>query len=218
MTGPFRTAALLCVLVPLLALAGCGPRAGEASGSASDAGAGEAAAVAPSEDRFSVYALEEERWLDRRGDERALGSLAGRVQVVAMVYTHCHHTCPLIVADMKRLEAELGAAGTDAGFVLVSLDPERDTPEQLHRFAEGLRLDPERWTLLTGTEGGTRALAALLNVRYRAEAEREIAHTNQLTVLDAEGRIVHQRPSLDEDLAATLAAVRAAAAAGAAGP
>jgi protein SCO1 len=215
-TGPFRTAALLGVLVPLLALAGCGPRASEASGSAS--GAGEAAAVAPSGDRFSVYALREERWRDRRGDERALGSLAGRVQVVAMVYTHCHHTCPQIVADMKRLEAELAAAGTDAGFVLVSLDPERDTPEQLHRFAEGLRLDPERWTLLTGTDGGTRALAALLNVRYRAEAEREIAHTNQLTVLDPEGRIVHQRPGLDEDLAATLAAVRRAAVAGAADP
>jgi protein SCO1 len=208
-TGPFRTAALLGVLVPLLALAGCGPRAGEASGSAS--GAGEAAAAAPSGDRFSVYALQEERWRNRRGDERALGLLAGRVQVVAMVYTHCHHTCPQIVADMKLLETELAATGTDAGFVLVSLDPERDTPEQLHRFAEALRLDPERWTLLTGTDGGTRALAALLNVRYRAEAEREIAHTNQLTVLDAEGRIVHQRPSLDEDLAATLAAVRRAA-------
>jgi protein SCO1 len=218
MTGPFRTAALLGVLVPLLALAGCGTRAGEASGSVSDADAEAAAAVSTSGDRFSVYALREERWWDRRGDERELGSLAGRVQVVAMVYTHCHHTCPQIVADMKRLEAELAAAGTDAGFVLVSLDPERDTPEQLQRFAEGLRLDAERWTLLTGTDGGTRALAALLNVRYRAEAEREIAHTNQLTVLDPEGRIVHQRPGLDEDLAATLAAVRRAAVAGAADP
>jgi protein SCO1 len=208
MTRPFRIAARLGVVVPLLALAGCEPRAGEAASPVSDVGA--AAAVAPVGDRFSVYALEEERWRDRRGDELGLGSLAGRVQVVAMVYTHCHHTCPLIVADMKRLEAELAAAGTDAGFVLVSLDPERDTPEQLQRFAEGLRLDAERWTLLTGTDGGTRALAALLNVRYRSEAEREIAHTNQLTVLDAEGQIVHQRASLDEDLTATRAAVRAA--------
>jgi protein SCO1 len=208
MTDRATNAARLLVLLPLLALAACDLRAGEAAAPAVGEAATEAAA--PVAGGFSVYALEGERWRDQHGAERTLGSLAGRTQVMAMVYTHCHHTCPQIVADLKRLEAETAADGDDVGFVLVSLDPERDTPEQLQRFADGLGLPPERWTLLTGTEGGTRSLAALLDVRYRTEAEKEIAHTNQLTVLDGEGRIVHQRTRLDENLAATLAAVRAA--------
>jgi protein SCO1 len=163
------------------------------------------AASQPPRDHFSVYALEA-AWTDQSGRERRLGSLAGRVQVVAMVYTHCHHTCPQIVTDLKRVEAR----SDGAGFILVSLDPERDTPAQLQAFAEGLRLDPARWTLLVGTEESTRMLSALLGVRYQAAADREIAHTNQLIVLDGEGAIVHIREGLDEDLDRTVDAIRRA--------
>jgi protein SCO1 len=158
-------------------------------------------------DRFSIYALDDEVWLDQDGRERALGSLEGRVQVLAMVYTHCYHTCPQIVADMKRLEAMTEDLEGDVGFVLVSLDPDRDDPERLTRYAEGIGLDPARWTLLMGSDDETRALAALLGVRYRQEADREIAHTNELTVLGPDGTIVHQRKGLDEDLDHTLAAL-----------
>ncbi|NIQ52455.1 MAG: SCO family protein, partial [Gammaproteobacteria bacterium] len=55
--------------------------------------------------------------------------LAGRVRVVAMVYTSCAYACPRIMLDMKRIEAELGPEyREDVGFVIVSIDPERDTP------------------------------------------------------------------------------------------
>jgi protein SCO1 len=202
--------ALSLAAAAALALTGCEGLPGVGTEAEAAGPAALTSADAPG-DRFSVYALEDEPWLDASGEPRTLASLAGRAQVVAMVYTHCHHTCPQIVADMKRLEAELAGGPEEVGFVLVSLDPERDTPEQLRRFADGLGLAAERWTLLVGSEGGTRSLAALLNVRYRAEPDREIAHTNQLTVLDGGGHIVHQRASLAEDLALTLAAVREAA-------
>jgi len=162
-------------------------------------------------DRFSIYALDDEVWLDQDGGERGLGSLEGRVQVLAMVYTHCYHTCPQIVADMKWLEAMTEDLREDVGFVLVSLDPDRDDPERLTRYAEGIGLDPARWTLLMGSEDDTRALAALLGVRYRQEPDREIAHTNELTVLGVDGEIVHQRKGLNEDLDRTLAALLKAA-------
>jgi protein SCO1 len=154
-------------------------------------------------DRYSVYALEDV-WTDQSGRERTLASLTGRVQVVAMVYTHCHHTCPQIVADLKRIEAQT----EDADFVLVSLDPVRDTPAQLRSFAEGLRLDSGRWTLLVGSDESTRALSALLGVRYQVAEDREIAHTNPLVVLDRDGAIVHIRTALEQDLGATLEAIR----------
>jgi protein SCO1/2 len=202
-----RRAAPAALVLLAAALAGCEADAREPSPPTVST-----APAADREERFSVYALADEPWRDATGEERTLASLAGRVQVVAMVYTHCAHTCPRIVADLKRVEAEVEATHPGAaGLVLVTLDPARDTPERLREFAEGARLAPERWTLLAGTEEGTRALAALLSVRYREEAGREIAHTNALIVLDRAGRIVHRREALDEPLEATVEAVRRAA-------
>jgi protein SCO1/2 len=162
---------------------------------------------------FSVYELAKP-WKDQDGRERTLASLGGKVRVLAMVYTHCTHTCPQIIVDFKQLEARLTTAErADAGFVLVSLDPARDTPARLREFATETRLDTSRWTLLTGSDESVREIAALLGIRYRAEAAGEISHSNAYLVLDREGRIVHRQDGLGGDPAETLAAIRSAASA-----
>lgn len=133
-------------------------------------------------------------WRDQDGRARTIAGLGGRPLVVAMVYTTCAHTCPLILADLKQLEGALTPAQREGmTFVLVSLDPEHDTPAQLNRFASDSRLDPARWTLLTGTDTDVRMLAAALGVRYRPGADGEIAHSNALTIVDADGAIAYQQ-------------------------
>jgi protein SCO1 len=146
---------------------------------------------------FSVYELDA-NWTDQHGTTRPLASLAGRPQVVALVYTHCAFACPRILADMKRLESELDAAAADVGFVLVSLDPDRDTPARLSEYAAATRLDPAQWTLLTATPDAVLELAMLLGVRYRRNGA-DFEHSNVLTVLDDEGRIVHRQVGLGTD-------------------
>lgn len=194
-------------LLPLLAAALLAPAAcGRAPARVEPAARELPAAV----QAFSVYDLET-RWTDQAGRERTLASLSGRVQVVAMVYTTCAHTCPMIIAELKRLEAGLRPEG-GAGFVLVSLDPERDTPARLAEFAASTRLDPAAWTLFTGSEDGVRELAALLGIRYRAEADGEFSHANTYLVLDAEGRIVHRQDGLGGGTGPVLARIHAAAA------
>lgn len=133
-------------------------------------------------------------WRDQDGRPRTIAGLGGRPLVVAMVYANCTHSCPLILADLKQLESGLTPAqrsGMD--FVLVSLDPEHDTPERLHDFAVESRLDLAHWTLLTGTSTDVRMLAAALGVRYRPAAGGEIDHSNGLTVVDADGAIAYQQ-------------------------
>ncbi len=145
-------------------------------------------------DAYSVYELGS-TWRDQDGASLTLDSLRGRPRVLAMIYTHCTSTCPLVIAELRRI-----AAGTDArlGLVLVSLDPDRDTPDALASYARGLGLDPARWTLLAGTDGDVRELAASLGVRYRRLSPDELAHSNTLTLLDATGRVVHQQQGLGE--------------------
>jgi protein SCO1 len=157
----------------------------------------------------SIFHLESS-WWDQHGERRELASLGGRVQVVSMVYTYCAHTCPQILVDMKRIEAALEAGEWEGvGFVLVSVDPERDTPGRLRHFAESTRLDPTRWTLLGGSDGDVLELAMLLGVRFRRESATDFSHSNVLLVLDPAGEIVFRQVGLGADPAPLLAAIRA---------
>jgi protein SCO1 len=202
-----RPIARLPLLAALLALAACG------RGSADAEPPIDAPRAAATASDFSVHDLEA-RWVDQDARERTLASLGGKVRVISMVYTSCTHTCPMIVAEMKRVEAALPAAERGGvAFVLVSLDPARDTPEQLAKFASAMRLDPASWTLLTGDAGGVRELAALLGIRYRPEADEQISHSNTYLVLDPAGRIVHRQDGIGRGTAATLARIRESAAA-----
>jgi protein SCO1/2 len=168
----------------------------------------EAQARPPAAEDFSVYEMEA-RFRDQHGRERTLASRGGRVQVVAMVYTRCTHTCPRILMELKRIEAGL-EDGEKVGFTLISLDPERDTPARLAEFAASTRLGSARWTLLTSDVGTVRETAALLGIRYREEASDEYSHSNSYLVLDAAGRIIHRQAGLDEGPEKVLASIRAA--------
>lgn len=148
-------------------------------------------------------------WRNRFGEELPLGDLGGRVQLVALVYTHCSYACPRIVATMKRIEGTLGEAYRDrVGFTLVSIDPQRDDPERLRSFGEGSRLDPERWTLLNGSDDDVLTLSVLLGVKYRATGDGEFAHSNVITVLDPAGVAVHRMEGLSAPVEPALEAIR----------
>lgn len=193
----------------LLALGGCRdadtphPRTGEAHARHPSAPpAGEAS-------EHSIYHLDG-TWLDQGGRELSLSDLAGRIQVVAMVYTHCSYACPRILAQMKRMEGAVAdEAAKRVGFALVSIDPERDRPDRLGEFAEQSRLNPERWTLLNGSEEDLLGLSVLLGVKYRSTGQGEFSHSNVITVLDEEGVIVDRVEGLSADLDPTIDTIRA---------
>ncbi len=193
----------------LLILAGCAPTPApvadasmstathdHAAGHADHAGMPVMAAPGPTT-TASVYQLPGD-WRDQNDEFRPLSSLAGRPQVVAFVYTHCSFACPRIVARMKEIEGR--AAGSDVGLVLVSIDPERDTPERLATYAASTRLNPERWTLLNGSDDQILELAVLLGVQYRAAGDGEFAHTNALILLDENGAPTFRLDGLDADV------------------
>jgi protein SCO1/2 len=154
------------------------------------------ARVEPSPDAFSVYDLAG-TWRDQAGAVRSLADWRGAPVLVALIYTHCTATCPLAVSELKRI----AALDPRVRFVLVSLDPARDDVRRLAGYAAERGLDPARWTLLTGSDGDVRDLAALIGVRYRQVTPDDLAHTNLITLLDSEGRIARQSSGRLDDAA-----------------
>jgi protein SCO1 len=179
---------LLLFLLPLLA---CTAPDTEAASSAAPPPA--ASAEGP-----SLYDLPGD-WTDQRGEPMPLSALRGRPQLVAMVYTSCTATCPLIVAELQRIEASLPPEHRAAlGVVLVSLDPDRDSPGLLSAYAERSRMDTTRWVLLRGRDADVRAMAGVLDERYRRLEDGEIAHTNGITLLDRDGVVRFHQEALGD--------------------
>ncbi len=149
---------------------------------------------------MSLYQLES-IWSTQDDEEVKLKALRGRIRIVAMTYTSCEVACPRIVASMKKIQREV--ASDHVGFVLVSIDPKRDTPATLQAYANKMDLDESDWTLLTSKSDNVLELAALLGVRYKAMPDGEYAHSNIISVLDKSGVLVYQQNGLGPDLTAT---------------
>ena len=165
---------------------------------------------APFTDR-SIYQLES-KWTSDLGREVPLGILRGRVQVVAMIFTTCESTCPVIVDDMKHLQQALPEKLRDrVDFLLISFDSERDTPEVLHAFREKMRLPTEHWTLLRGGTDDVREIAALLGVNFQKDTRGQFMHSNIITVLNGEGEVVHQQMGIRAEALPTIQAIQRAA-------
>ncbi|HEY9031011.1 MAG TPA: SCO family protein [Kangiella sp.] len=140
----------------------------------------------------SIYHLDSE-WVTQDEQTINIQSLSGKQQMVSLIYTHCMHTCPTIVATMQNIEKKLPQDVLDnTEFVLVSLTPASDTAKVLKDFAEKRKLNQDRWTLLTGDPQDIRSLAMALNIRYKKSDDNEVAHSNVFTLLDEQGRIVFQ--------------------------
>jgi protein SCO1/2 len=70
----------------------------------------------------------------------------------------------------------------------VTVDPERDTPEVLAKFARGLGADPKRWKFLTGDPKAVAGVASSFGVLYYPE-RGQIVHAQAVAVVDPKGRL-----------------------------
>ena len=156
----------------------------------------------------SLYGLNSV-WTSDVGREVKLEVLRGRPQVIALFFTSCEHSCPLIVADMKAIDKALPASVREkVDFLLVSIDPERDTPEALRAFRAKHELPTERWTLLRGSAEATRQLAGMVGFNYQPGSPTQYAHSLLISIMDESGVVVFQQVGLgrpaDEAVASLL--------------
>ena len=163
-------------------------------------------ATAPIGER-SIYNLDS-RWTTDGGRPFRLAELAGRVQLLGMMFTSCPAVCPTFVRELLALDRVLPPSLRQRTHVaLVSIDPERDTPETLRRYRGKMGLDGARFTLLRGEASDVRELAQLIGVAFSKTEGAEIAHTRLVTVLDAGGEVVHQQTGVADDRERLIAGI-----------
>ena len=173
-----------------------------------DVGTASTPALASTE---SVY-LTNGKWTDQTSKLFDLNALKGRKQVTAFIYTSCQQVCPIMMKTMKDMQDKLPAdIKAKTGFLVVSLDPKRDTPQVLAKFGEHYKTDGN-WVFLSGSDDDIRMLANTMNIRYQFAEGGMINHSNVISVLDENGNMIEQAIGNSKGEAAILAALQKPAA------
>ncbi|WP_237275427.1 SCO family protein [Tenacibaculum ovolyticum] len=145
------------------------------------------------------------KWNTEEGNSIVLKDLRGKTLVMVMIYTTCKAACPRLVADMRNIEKQVPKEyNNNLRYVLVSIDPETDTPEKLKAFAKENLMDGEHWTFLQGTKTSVREFANVLAVKYKEISPLDFSHSNIISVFNPEGELVHQQEGLGVDNKETI--------------
>lgn len=128
---------------------------------------------------------------DAQGEHFDWREMAGKPLLVSMFYGDCASACPVLMQSLQRTIAELQPEEGALKVLMVSLNPQHDTPASLAHMSHTHQLDERFFRLaVAADEGQTRAMAAVLKIKYRALDNGEISHNTRVSLLSASGQVI----------------------------
>lgn len=120
------------------------------------------------------------------GDEPLqLGDYQGEHLLVFFGYSNCPDVCPLTMARLSTVYRSLDEPA-DLQVVMVTVDPERDTPEVIDEYAKGFHPDFDG---LGGPQPTVDAAAKRFYIGHHGVGVDDIAHGSQVLLVDPQGRL-----------------------------
>ena len=122
----------------------------------------------------------------------------GAPVVMGFIYTHCPDICSFITANVSKVYEEMSDPG-DTQFVLVTFDPNRDTPDVLKDYANAFDMDREPFQFLTGDPEVIDELMIRVGVRIQESFSRDIdendrmyflSHSDKILLIDSRSRLI----------------------------
>jgi protein SCO1 len=143
---------------------------------------------------------------DHTGKPRRLEEFRGKAVVLFFGFTHCPDICPTTLADIANAIRQLGPDGERVQVLMVSVDPERDTPEALATYVTAF--DP-RFLALRGDLEATRKAAGEFKIYFEKRKQGDsytIDHSAQSYLIDPQGRLrlLVRHDRIAQDLASDL--------------
>ncbi len=128
---------------------------------------------------------------DHNGKRRSLEDFRGQVVVMFFGFAHCPDVCPTTLAELAGAVKKLGPRGEKVQVLLVTIDPERDTPEILAKYVTAF--NPE-FLALRGNADETARVAKEFKVIYQKVAgpraeNYTMDHSAGSYIFDRQGRL-----------------------------
>lgn len=128
----------------------------------------------PDVDRFKMT--------DQNGEVFDTAELVGTPYVVSFFFADCPTFCRDLNKELERVNDAL--RDTEIRFLTISVDPEKDTPEVLGKYAEGFGATPDRWAFLTGQPYQLKEVGEHM---FNVVVDRD-THTDNILLVDKWGR------------------------------
>ena len=135
------------------------------------------------------------------------GDLEGKILVVNFIYTSCPTICPKLTGNMKLLQRAFRkdrkkevTLNDKVQLLSITVDPERDTFQQLRRFAERFGVNHDKWYFLTGDKQQIYDFARnelRLSLQPGDGGADDFIHTQKLVVIDEQRYIRGYYDGLD---------------------
>lgn len=144
----------------------------------------------------------------RGGEAFPMQAEPGEILVVYFGYTSCPDICPASMADVRTALGELGDLADRVAVAMVTVDPDRDTPEVLTGYVQSFV--PGAHALRTDDDAALRSVADTFGVFYEVstadDGTIDVAHTASLFAVDDQGRlrVTWTFGTPDEDVSADL--------------
>ena len=151
-------------------------------------------AIGRSLDGYTLY--------DRQGKTVMLTDYQGKPLVISLIYTSCYQICPTTTKNLERAIKQARSAVGDDTFnvVTIGFDVRNDTRERMRSFARQQGVGNEKdWFFLSTGRTAIKQLTANVGFLFTSSPSRGFDHLNQLTVVDAEGKIFRQIYGMDFD-------------------
>lgn len=119
----------------------------------------------------------------------SLSDYRGKLVLLYFGYTFCPDICPATLANVGQALNQIGSKADDVQTIMISLDPQRDTPEKLAEYTAHFH---PSFIGVTGTQEQLDAVASLYGIFYQVNEGSDatgylIDHTATLLVIDREG-------------------------------
>jgi protein SCO1 len=127
---------------------------------------------------------------DHTGQRFGSDQLKGRPHALFFGFTHCPDVCPTSLMDTTRAIEQLGPVADNIEFLFVTVDPQRDTPQQLAAYLSAF---DKRIRGLVGSEAELADLAQKYRAYYKRQPTKDsytMDHTATTYLMDGQGRFV----------------------------
>jgi protein SCO1 len=142
------------------------------------------------------------------GQPVSLSDFQGKVVLLYFGYTTCPDVCPTTLAEIHQSLVALGKKADDVQVLMVTVDPERDTPEVMSEYVTHF---DSRFIGLVGTPDQTAEVATYYGIYYEKEEGNSalgylVNHTATVTAIDKEGylRVIFPFGTTAKDIAADV--------------
>lgn len=130
---------------------------------------------------------------DRLNRQVSLHEFAGKPLVISMIFTSCHHVCPMTTKHLDQTtRAAREVLGEDSfEIVTIGFDTTHDSPNAMAAFAREQGVKADGWRFLSGSQETIDALSADLGFIY-FPTPRGFDHINQVTIIDRDSKVYNQ--------------------------